>query len=112
MELAEDYGRGTGFYHGVASGDPLHDGVIIWTRYTPSHDSADADIEIEYRMAEVPHGDLSSDFMAKILDPVLNGDKVMMGKKMTSARGAFFMDCVRVSLVVCLVRCLRSCFRR
>ncbi len=23
------------FYHGVASGDPLHDGVIIWTRVTP-----------------------------------------------------------------------------
>jgi alkaline phosphatase D len=24
------------FYHGVASGDPLHDRVIIWTRVTPS----------------------------------------------------------------------------
>ncbi|NJK84006.1 MAG: hypothetical protein HC912_09555 [Saprospiraceae bacterium] len=23
------------FYHGVASGDPLHDRVIIWTRITP-----------------------------------------------------------------------------
>jgi alkaline phosphatase D len=23
------------FYHGVASGDPLEDGFIIWTRYTP-----------------------------------------------------------------------------
>jgi hypothetical protein len=89
MAFAEDYGRGTGFYHGVASGDPLHDSVIIWTRYTPAHASADSDIEIEYRMAEVPAGDLSTEFMAKILDPVLSGDKVMLGKKMTSARGAF-----------------------
>ena len=23
------------FYHGVASGDPLHDGIILWTRVTP-----------------------------------------------------------------------------
>ena len=29
------------FYHGVASGDPLHDAVIIWTRVTPE-DSLDA----------------------------------------------------------------------
>ena len=25
------------FYHGVASGDPLEDRVIIWTRVTPDH---------------------------------------------------------------------------
>jgi len=25
----------TGFYHGVASGDPLPDGVLLWTRVTP-----------------------------------------------------------------------------
>jgi len=25
------------FYHGVASGDPLYDRVIIWTRLTPRH---------------------------------------------------------------------------
>jgi alkaline phosphatase D len=28
-----------GFAHGVASGDPLPDRVIIWTRVTPSHDA-------------------------------------------------------------------------
>ena len=28
------------FYHGVASGDPLADRVIIWTRVTPEHDQA------------------------------------------------------------------------
>ena len=27
------------FYHGVASGDPLEDRVIIWTRVTPEHDT-------------------------------------------------------------------------
>jgi alkaline phosphatase D len=26
---------GVGFLHGVASGDPLHDRVILWTRITP-----------------------------------------------------------------------------
>lgn len=27
------------FYHGVASGDPLEDRVILWTRVTPEHDT-------------------------------------------------------------------------
>ena len=31
-ELHEELGP---FYHGVASGDPLSDAVIIWTRVTP-----------------------------------------------------------------------------
>ncbi|EME17494.1 alkaline phosphatase [Rhodococcus triatomae BKS 15-14] len=30
---------GTPFAHGVASGDPLPDGVVIWTRITPSPDA-------------------------------------------------------------------------
>jgi alkaline phosphatase D len=30
---------GTPFVHGVASGDPLPDGVVIWTRITPSPDA-------------------------------------------------------------------------
>ena len=29
-KLAADYGGSPGFYHGVASGDPLPDAVIIW----------------------------------------------------------------------------------
>jgi alkaline phosphatase D len=37
--------------HGTASGDPLADAVIIWTRYTPA--SVDDDIELEFRMAAV-----------------------------------------------------------
>jgi len=37
------------FYHGVASGDPLHDRVIIWTRVTP--DDFSVPVPVSYRMA-------------------------------------------------------------
>jgi alkaline phosphatase D len=49
-KVASDYGGLPGFYHGVASGSPLADAVIIWTRYTPAtvHDV----IALEYRIAE------------------------------------------------------------
>jgi alkaline phosphatase D len=33
--LAGSFGGTPGFYHGVASGDPLPNAVILWTRYTP-----------------------------------------------------------------------------
>lgn len=36
------------FYHGVASGDPLPDRVIIWTRVTPSYQK---DVEVKWQMA-------------------------------------------------------------
>ncbi len=36
------------FYHGVASGDPLVDRVIIWTRVTPETDQS---VEVEYFVA-------------------------------------------------------------
>jgi len=36
------------FYHGVASGDPLADGVIIWTRYTPPASLWSAQVEVKY----------------------------------------------------------------
>lgn len=36
------------FYHGVASGDPLDDRVIIWTRVTPEYDST---IPVQWKMA-------------------------------------------------------------
>lgn len=36
------------FYHGVASGDPLSDRVVIWTRVTPD---ADSTIQVKYYMA-------------------------------------------------------------
>ena len=37
------------FYHGVASGDPTSDAVIIWTRVTP--DTLIGDIAVRWRMA-------------------------------------------------------------
>ena len=36
------------FYHGVASGDPLSDRVIIWTRVTPS---VAAPISVDWQVA-------------------------------------------------------------
>jgi len=36
------------FYHGVASGDPLPDAVVIWTRITPT---ADQPIDVNWEMA-------------------------------------------------------------
>jgi alkaline phosphatase D len=38
------------FFHGVASGDPLEDRVIIWTRVTPEDMSTDP-IEVDWRVA-------------------------------------------------------------
>ena len=37
------------FFHGVASGDPLEDRVIIWTRVTPSN--IGPSVEVEWQMA-------------------------------------------------------------
>uniref|UniRef100_UPI0034DFFEA0 PhoD-like phosphatase N-terminal domain-containing protein n=1 Tax=Streptomyces flavofungini TaxID=68200 RepID=UPI0034DFFEA0 len=31
--------EGPAFHHGVASGDPLPDGVLLWTRVTPAPDA-------------------------------------------------------------------------
>lgn len=38
------------FFHGVASGDPLNDRVIIWTRVTPEEMNGDP-IEVKWKMA-------------------------------------------------------------
>jgi len=48
---------GPAFLHGVASGDPLPDGVLLWTRVTPSPDAVPgsglgADIPVIWEMAE------------------------------------------------------------
>src|SRR5207244_2067045 len=37
------------FYHGVASGDPLSDRVILWTRVTPRHDTT---VTVKWRIAK------------------------------------------------------------
>ncbi|MFE5618404.1 alkaline phosphatase D family protein [Streptomyces sp. NPDC056470] len=45
------------FLHGVASGDPLPDGVLLWTRVTPTSDAAPGsgrgpDVTVEWEVAE------------------------------------------------------------
>ncbi|TXC76169.1 alkaline phosphatase D family protein [Luteibaculum oceani] len=35
------------FYHGVASGDPTHNSVILWTRITPTHKAAQLNVIFE-----------------------------------------------------------------
>ena len=44
----------TPFLHGVASGDPLADRVMLWTRITPSAMGADAQIPVSYIVATDP----------------------------------------------------------
>lgn len=39
------------FAHGVASGDPLDDRVILWTRVTPGQADAQADVAVRWQMA-------------------------------------------------------------
>lgn len=43
---------GPAFLHGVASGDPLHDRVILWTRITPKRMADELQCEI-YHVATV-----------------------------------------------------------
>lgn len=66
--LADYFGGEPGFYHSVASGDPLVDAVIIWTRYTPA--SIDEEILMEFRMAPT-NSDVDFD---DLLDPQVNPD--------------------------------------
>jgi alkaline phosphatase D len=40
------------FYHGVASGDPLEDRVVIWTRVTP--EEMDATVDVSWKVATDP----------------------------------------------------------
>eukprot|EP00977_Amphora_coffeiformis_P009290 scaffold2103_cov185-Amphora_coffeaeformis.AAC.35 len=49
--LADMFGGEAGFYHGVASGDPLPNAVIVWTRYTPV--LKNETVILEFRMAKV-----------------------------------------------------------
>ncbi|MCZ6465339.1 MAG: alkaline phosphatase D family protein [Proteobacteria bacterium] len=42
------------FAHGVASGDPLADRVILWTRVTPPPDRASGPIPVRWRLARDP----------------------------------------------------------
>ncbi|MEO0896761.1 MAG: alkaline phosphatase D family protein [Bacteroidota bacterium] len=40
------------FYHGVASGDPLQDRVILWTRVTPTNPNAKVEVKWEISLQE------------------------------------------------------------
>jgi len=42
------------FYHGVASGDPMSDRVIIWTRVTPEDESSARKIGVAYQVSKDP----------------------------------------------------------
>lgn len=64
--LASYFGGTPGFYHGVASGDPLPDAVILWTRYTPI--AVTNTVTLELRISPIiPTLPVSSH-----LDPALN----------------------------------------
>lgn len=65
--LADAFGGKPGFYHSVASGDPLYDSVILWTRYTPVN--ADDEVTIELRMALVQDDTVAAE---SLLDPDAN----------------------------------------
>src|ERR1041385_5086371 len=39
------------FYHGVASGDPLQDRVILWTRVTPEDSTAEVKVKWEVSLS-------------------------------------------------------------
>jgi alkaline phosphatase D len=45
--------RSVSFHHGVASGDPLHDRVVLWTRVTPSR--WERDVTVKWRLARDPN---------------------------------------------------------
>lgn len=49
-----DDGAAYSFRHGVASGDPLNDRVILWTRVTPRRNGDTADITVRWQMATDP----------------------------------------------------------
>jgi len=72
-----DVGGPVSFEHGVASGDPLQDRVILWTRVTPENEGA---VRVRYQVASDPQmaqvlidewvvTDASRDYTVKV-DPV------------------------------------------
>jgi alkaline phosphatase D len=109
-------GVAAGFRHGVASGDPLSDRVILWTRVTPAHVG---DIAVRWQMATdasmqqvIAHGSVitsaQQDYTVKVdaagLLPghvyyyqfAVDGDKSVVGRTKTLPRG----DARQVKLAV------------
>lgn len=108
------------FYHGVASGDPLTDRVIIWTRYTPDVDTLPYEIDWEVasdvNMTNVVQSgtfttDASMDFTVKVDVTGLqantwyyyrfeyNGSYSLTGRTRTAPSGP--VDSVRFAVVSC-----------
>lgn len=108
------------FYHGVASGDPLSDAVIIWTRITP--DDFTTPVPVSYKMATdtsmsnvISQGsmltDASVDYTVKFdvtgLSPDTYyyyefeaiGQRSVRGRTKTAPTGA--IDSLRFALVSC-----------
>lgn len=67
--LASDFGDVPGFYHGVASGSPTPDSVILWTRFTPR--DIEDEVELELRLSEVHTAEIP---LESLLDPSENPD--------------------------------------
>ncbi|MGB0167166.1 MAG: alkaline phosphatase D family protein [Luteibaculum sp.] len=107
------------FYHGVASGDPLSDRVIIWTRYTPE---SEAPVQVNWIVARdlnleqvVQSGtfttDANRDYTVKVdvsgLSPNttyyyafrVNGKQSITGRTRTAPSGD--TDFVRLGVVSC-----------
>ena len=50
LEVLDVYDGDVAFEHGVASGDPMADSVVIWTRVTPK--SGEGSIPVVYRVKD------------------------------------------------------------
>ncbi len=112
--------RNDAFVHGVASGDPLQDRVILWTRVTPKklHD----DVDVKWVIAKDPslkrvvaagreRTDIRRDFTVKVdadgLEPgriyyyqfTANGDRSPIGRTRTLPQGR--VDAARLALASC-----------
>ncbi|MBC8111618.1 MAG: alkaline phosphatase D family protein, partial [Verrucomicrobia bacterium] len=109
------------FYHGVASGDPLADKVIIWTRVTPDQDQT---ISVTYTVATdvafnniVSSGtvttDLNKDYTVKVDVSGLQANTVyyysffalgrrsMIGKTRTATTGNSLNEVLKFAVVSC-----------
>ncbi len=110
------------FYHGVASGDPLTDRVIIWTRVTTDIDS---DVEVDWLMATdkelkniVKNGksntNQAKDYTVKIDVTGLNsyttyyyqfsafGNKSLIGRTKTAPSKNDNVDKLRIAMISCV----------
>lgn len=74
--LASSFGGVPGFYHGVASGDPLSDAVVIWTRYTPV--AANSVVTLELRMTPIVPNLAVAQHLDPELNPLLRRTKVVV----------------------------------